>query len=366
MRRASPAADPATPSRSLPLLAGETKLLALLAARKIDLDDPTSPPWTLEIDPTQRCNLSCGFCPWRARLPDAALPPEILLATVAGAASLGVRGLIFTGGGEPLLHPALPAAVDQAVACGMSVGLYTNGTLVTRELAQRLIPGLAWVRLNLPAADPRRYQELTGRDLWAAAWQGAAELLRARGAASRPRVGLGLVVSGHRGEQPDDLGRELTSLARQASRLGLDFLQLKHDLTRLADPAYGRWWDEQVPRVADRVRQQVPGLPLLVAAGGYRGQAAPAPCRVALLAPAVRADGQVVACRWLRDREDALLGDLHQVTLPALWHGEAVAAMRQRLARDGCAASCAYQRFNRQLAQGRRALDEGTGDGDFL
>lgn len=82
----------------------------------------------LEI--TNRCNLSCAFCPGTKRAPG-------LLTTAQFEALLGkLQGyteyLYFHLMGEPLLHPALEELLRMAGERGFRVIITTNGTLLER------------------------------------------------------------------------------------------------------------------------------------------------------------------------------------------------------------------------------------------
>jgi len=79
----------------------------------------------LTVQLTDRCNLACPTCN-RTSFTDGDMPLERVLALVTEAATLGCRNLHLTGG-EPTVHPDLPAVVRFAVARGMDVGLGTNG-----------------------------------------------------------------------------------------------------------------------------------------------------------------------------------------------------------------------------------------------
>jgi pyruvate formate lyase activating enzyme len=67
-------------------------------------------------------------------------------------------GVVFSGG-EPLLDPALPQAIDAVRALGFQVGLHTAGIYPQRLAA--LLPRLDWVGLDLKSA-PEGYEAVTG------------------------------------------------------------------------------------------------------------------------------------------------------------------------------------------------------------
>ena len=66
-----------------------------------------APPFTLDINPTDRCNLKCIHCWQRAfKHIDSSyeLKDEELIRIVKEGIKLGVREFEITGGGEPLMR----------------------------------------------------------------------------------------------------------------------------------------------------------------------------------------------------------------------------------------------------------------------
>jgi MoaA/NifB/PqqE/SkfB family radical SAM enzyme len=76
--------------------------------------------------------------------------------------SLGCKAVNFTGGGEPLAHPDAVNIIKYASEKGLSVGLITNGSLLTPEGAIILADSCAWIRISLDAADPLRFSLVHG------------------------------------------------------------------------------------------------------------------------------------------------------------------------------------------------------------
>ncbi|MCO5171908.1 MAG: radical SAM protein [Planctomycetes bacterium] len=112
-----------------------------LAARVVE--DRSAPgrlsaPLTVYLGATQGCNLACTHCssdsgPGPLGALDAALMRRLFRELV----DLGCMQ-VHVSGGEPLLHPALLEALDDAFALGLNVLLTTNGTLVDDALADAL------------------------------------------------------------------------------------------------------------------------------------------------------------------------------------------------------------------------------------
>ena len=83
------------------------------------------------IEITNRCNLSCDFCPGTRRPPRTMTPAEFRTLTQRLRGETGY--LYFHVLGEPLLHPQLPELLAIAGELAFRVCLVTNGTLLTRQ-----------------------------------------------------------------------------------------------------------------------------------------------------------------------------------------------------------------------------------------
>jgi organic radical activating enzyme len=87
------------------------------------------PPIHVQLNPTNRCNLKCGFCSCSGRDKKAELPLQAILEAMSRFASWGCRSVTITGGGEPLLHPDINALIRLlTIVWRIAVGLVTNGT----------------------------------------------------------------------------------------------------------------------------------------------------------------------------------------------------------------------------------------------
>ena len=131
------------------------------------------PPMTMEWAPILSCDADCPMCPYRkSRLllgdgtvaaDSHAAADDLHAASLATATRVldvawqgGVRGVLFTGGGEPLVWGHLPAALRYSASLGMDNCLYTNGFRLGFEtdLAQSLLDpaaGLVFVRVSVNA-----------------------------------------------------------------------------------------------------------------------------------------------------------------------------------------------------------------------
>jgi len=117
-------------------------------------------PYTLDISPTDWCNLKCRSCWMRNPMfkeefrSEYQLSDARLLSLIEEAAELGVRHIEITGGGEPLLRRSLVLEMMSRVKrYGMLGSMTTNGTLFDGESVRRIIR-MGWDRLVFSVDGP--------------------------------------------------------------------------------------------------------------------------------------------------------------------------------------------------------------------
>lgn len=122
-------------------------------------------PEQVVIDPTNRCNNNCLPCWTNSPLlgefgPPAEwhrqeMPTDMLLRLVDDLADLGTRRIRFSGGGEPLLHPAIFDAVERAKRRGMICAMTSNFSAIDEDGVRRLAAsGLDELTVSLWAGSP--------------------------------------------------------------------------------------------------------------------------------------------------------------------------------------------------------------------
>ncbi len=119
------------------------------------------------IEVTRRCPLSCAHCYNNVPIDDRqARTRELTLAEhrriVDGIADSGCLWLLYTGG-EPFVRRDFPEIYTHAKRRGMLVTIFTNGTLVTRRVADLLAEWRPFsIEVTLYGRTRETYERLTG------------------------------------------------------------------------------------------------------------------------------------------------------------------------------------------------------------
>lgn len=134
--------------------------------------DPGLFPLHLDIDPTNRRNLSCSMCPrtwylkegrqeWNPAGRPGNMEFEFYLRLIEEGAARGLKSLKLNFLGEPLLYPRLEEMVAAAAGAGLWVMLNTNATLLTAEMSERLLrAGLTDIFFSFDSPYPETYEQI--------------------------------------------------------------------------------------------------------------------------------------------------------------------------------------------------------------
>jgi len=109
------------------------------------------------------CNQRCRYCYTNKRgRSREILQDDILINCFTQVADAGVKAVLVQGSGEPLIHKALPKAIEVGAKRQLSIGLVTNGVLLKKSLQERILEHLFFIRFSVVENDPKRYAYLHG------------------------------------------------------------------------------------------------------------------------------------------------------------------------------------------------------------
>jgi radical SAM protein with 4Fe4S-binding SPASM domain len=315
----------------------------------------TAPPLPREIqvEVTGACNLRCRMClvSYRPALGRTSGSMDLETFTRLVDSLPELEQVTMQGLGEPLLAPDFFAMLEYLAERGVRMGFNTNGTLLTRERAERLVElGVDWLHVSLDGATAATYEGIRGRSDFALVCRNVAgliEVMRERGAA-KPDLELVFVA------MQRNVG-ELPALVRLAAELGVPAIwvqNLSHSFSD-TDPA-GSYaeirayaaaealWAEPggeaerafaaARRTAEElgVRLRLPRL----AEPPLRRRAGTAGCAWPFRSSYVTHDGKVQPCCAVMGADRAVLGDARADGFATVWGSEEYESFRARLLTD--------------------------------
>jgi wyosine [tRNA(Phe)-imidazoG37] synthetase (radical SAM superfamily) len=104
-------------------------------------------PVTIEIDPVAYCNHNCSWCVDPKHFNDK-LETEFIFTLLKEIKNLGVKGIVFKGGGEPMLHPDFGKILQKTKNLGFETGIVTNGSKLT-QLYNEIAEYANYIRISL-------------------------------------------------------------------------------------------------------------------------------------------------------------------------------------------------------------------------
>lgn len=117
------------------------------APRKYRIVENASPSLRyLQLHITEKCNLDCGHC-YLGRKGNKSLSPALARKVIEEFSGLGLKLLIT--GGEPLLYPGFWELLGYARRFQVRIEVLSNGTLITREAAEKLARYADCVQVSL-------------------------------------------------------------------------------------------------------------------------------------------------------------------------------------------------------------------------
>jgi radical SAM protein with 4Fe4S-binding SPASM domain len=284
-------------------------------------------PRTLEFFLSNACNHFCAGCHSRELHKDEVrfLDYESLRRTIVDASKLGIEGIEISGGGEPLMYPELEPAIALMRSHGLKVGMFTNGTLFNKGLAEFLVDNLLFIRVALDASTRESYKKRHGVDDFDSLKEGIGYLVEAKRAMSvvtdgnSEREGDGGATLGAKYLMASSNYEELIPAAKLAKEMGLDYLQykaLRNSKLTLQGETLLRAREE-----AEKAEELSDGS--FQVFGSLRKSRPAGRCFLNPLHPLIDATGSVYMCAFYQHRMDThCIGNINEKSLPEIWYSD--------------------------------------------
>jgi MoaA/NifB/PqqE/SkfB family radical SAM enzyme len=310
-------------------------------------------PITMELDMTNVCSHNCPECVsgYFKRANRDTLTRELAERIIRELAECGIRGLIFTGGGEPLSHPDTPAMLALARELGMDVALITHGSLLDECNMPAILGACTWVRVSLDAITPASFQAMHG--LGEKAFHKVVENIQRlartkKELSSSCTVGVGFLTC-------ETTVGEVVEAARTCKEWGVDYLQFRPVQIHRGG-CFEYHWADVDEQIDEACKYSGDGYEVLYSKHKYEAIKCEdygrnyGKCYGQQFASTIGADGKVYVCCHLRGFDHFCLGDLHTQSFKEIWNSE---QRRKAVERIGdfrhCIPLCRDNTFNQIL-----------------
>ena len=119
-------------------------------------------PLYVKIKVFYGCNLKCEMCNHWRETREPPVGAERFKETITELAELGTKK-IHISGGEPMLRPQIPELIEHTSSLGIKVTMTTNGTLIDKAKAKRLVEGgLRGVNISIDSPIRKMHEKIRG------------------------------------------------------------------------------------------------------------------------------------------------------------------------------------------------------------
>jgi GTP 3',8-cyclase len=313
-------------------------------------------PLYMEISPVGVCNHRCIFCAYDyIGYPNRKLEKGRTLALLDELAQCGLKSILFAGEGEPLIHPDIAEFILRARANGIDVGLFTNGQLLKRELAEVILPALTFVRLSFNGGTRDNYAAI--HSVSPDAFDTVVANIR-NAAAIKRRAGLQLDIGAQFVLIPENRAY-LIQAAETLKDCGVDYLAIKPFMQRelqayqLEDPFSEAALDElfaPVERLADSSFNVIARRDTFLNCDGVRQYDH---CLGTSFISVLNSAGVVSSCLPYWEQQEYSFGSIYEHSFQEIWNSEkrkqVKSCLEQSLDAHACPPNCRANAINEFL-----------------
>ncbi|HAZ10977.1 MAG: hypothetical protein A2047_00350 [Omnitrophica bacterium GWA2_41_15] len=316
------------------------------------LNGKNTPPITVELDMTNICNHRCQECVVNYfRINDRSfLTPRLAKKIILQLAKNKIKGLIFTGGGEPLCNPCTLDMVKLARSKGLDVGFITNGSLLDHKSSSVLLNNCTWLRVSLDAGSPGVFKLTHGLDgnEFNKIIKNIALLVKIKKKIkSLCNVGIGFLTSDY--TKPDMMKATLL-----ADRLGVDYLQFR-PMQIHNGGKFRYYWADVQDEIVNCLKYSGNKFKVLYSQHKYEmahdskfGRYYKK-CYGQQFATVISATGKMYICCHTRGYNKYCIGDLKKKSFKYIWNSEERVKAINRIDFRNCIPLCRDNTFNQIL-----------------
>ena len=314
-------------------------------------------PIYVEISPSGACNHRCTYCAldymeYQPRF----LDPVRLKERLSEMAHLGIKSVMYAGEGEPFLHKEMASIINHTKRAGIDVAVTSNGVLFSKEMAEKTLADITWIKISINAATPETYAAIHRTDVadFDRVIKNIAGAVRLRDDTGlKSAIGMQLILL------PENMD-EAVPLALKARDIGADYLVIKsysQHLKSITKKYEGVRYSEHLllKDALDKISTKGFDVVFRINAmkkleeqeRGYER------CLALPFWSYIDAGGGVWGCSAYLGDERFLFGNINESTFKEIWKGEkrrlAMEFVDNELDTSGCRVNCRMDTVNRYL-----------------
>ena len=289
-------------------------------------------PIEVEISPSGACNHRCIFCAvdYLGYKPNY-LKKDIVLRDVKQMHEKGLKSIICSGEGEPLLNKDLPDMVNSIKSFSVDVAMSSNAALFTKDIANECLSAFTWIRFSVAALSEKEYYDIqkpAPGDLERVKKNLADAVEVKRQKNLKTTLGVQCLLL------PENAG-QLADMARQLRKIGVDYLTVKPFSQHLSSTHHIEVDYEQLKELSDELKgYETEDFKIYFRAGAMDRVHQDKTYKKCLGLPFmthIDAKGNVWPCVAHIGNENLLYGNINENTFQEIWEGKRRKEVNERL-----------------------------------
>ncbi len=271
---------------------------------------------------------------------------DFVLDIIDQLQSAGIKAIVLSGGGEPILHPNIIDIIKYINSKGINIGLVTSGQRnFSYNKMEYIIRSLTWLRISLDAGTPEIYKLTHGidQDKYKTVLNFIQDALSARKKTdSQCTIGVGYLTGWNHEKEIEDYEQA----ALICAKMGVDYFQLR--------PLN---FSNKVYEFSDYIKKSVASInnKMRLVKSRHKYDFFDTTridyrrpykyCHISYFTTIICVNGGVYVCCDLRNQPTACIGNLHQKSFIDIWKN--VNEVTAKVNIDNCLPHCKNDNANR-------------------
>lgn len=295
-----------------------------------------------EFDLTNKCNNRCPKC-CGINENNKELTKEQIDNIIDGLNAIECKGVILSGGGEPLISPHFEYALKKLRSYGIKCGVNSNGLALNSDLARLIAENCEYLRISLDAATPEIYKITHGMEevSFSKTLKNIENFAKIKNEInSNISFGIGFLTS-------KETACDMEAFVKLSRDLGADFAQFRPFTEDMLDVTE-KYMELKNKYETDKfkVRASMQKYREM----GSLGKREYTKCRGMFFSTVITADAKVFACLHHRQDEKYYLGEItDKSSLENIFRSSRIREVYESIDCNNCPPLCRNDVFNRTL-----------------